>query len=193
MYKFKYYYKNGNIKFRDTNNEIQKLLKDNNMKKLHNTLDSTLKEYEKNFNDIYRIDIIENESNKVIDYIDKSECLVNGKKGHIIYDAFTTDEISVIVDQNYDTNKYKFKFYYNDSSTDTTSASTDKPEKLYLDFDGLMDWDEYYALDEKDLSTREVLELASKVYKGFLPDFHRIEIINYKTNEIIDYIDLQNQ
>ena len=56
-----------------------------------------------------------------------------------------------------------------------------------------MDWDEYYALDEKDLSTHEVLELASKIYKGFLPNFHRIEIINYKTNEIIDYIDLQNQ
>ena len=53
-----------------------------------------------------------------------------------------------------------------------------------------MDWDEYYDLGKKNLSTHDVLKLATKVYKGFIPKFYKIEIINDKTKEVIDYIEI---
>lgn len=204
MYRFKYYYKNGESKLSDIvynienfDEEIKKISKNENFqttqnqkKDFHNFLDLAIKEYEKNFNDIYRIDIIDNETNKILSYIDKSECLVDGEKGHILYDPISGEEASVKTDSKHNNCIYKFKYYYNDGTNETSSMATPKPEQLYSDFDGLMDWDEYDALDDKNLSTHEVLELAMKVYKGFLPDFYRIEIINTKTNEIVDYIDL---
>ena len=49
----------------------------------------------------------------------------------------------------------------------------------------------YSTLNKDKLSTHEVLELALKAYKGFLPDFYRIEIINDETGEVIDYIEDQ--
>ena len=53
-----------------------------------------------------------------------------------------------------------------------------------------MDWDEYYELYDKNLTTKDVLKLALKCYKdSFKKDFKRIEIINDETNEIIDYIE----
>lgn len=53
-----------------------------------------------------------------------------------------------------------------------------------------MDWDEYYDLGKKNLSTHDVLKLASEVYKGFIPKFYKIEIINDITKEVIDYIEI---
>jgi hypothetical protein len=53
-----------------------------------------------------------------------------------------------------------------------------------------MDWDEYYKLYDLNLNTKEVLKLAFKVYKNlYKKEYYRIEIINDKTNEIIDYIE----
>ena len=40
---------------------------------------------------------------------------------------------------------YKFKFHYKDGTTDFNSTGTTTPEELYIDFDGLIDWDEYYS------------------------------------------------
>ncbi len=206
MYRFKYYFKDGSTKLSDNvykniedfDNEIQELTKNNAFKTTLNEkqdfykfLELAINEYEKNFNDIYRIDIIDNDTSEILGYVDKSECLVDGKKGHLLYDPNSGEAIDVRIEDNYDNCIYKFKYYYNDGTTETSSMATPKPEQLYNDFDGLMDWDDYYALDEKKLSTHEVLELAMKVYKGFLPDFYRIEIINDKSNKIVDYIDLK--
>lgn len=204
MYKLKYYYKNGDVKLSDKvnkienfNTEIQMLTKnknfniENNFKEnLKNLLETIMKEYEKNFNDIYRIDIIDNETNKIIDYVDRSECLVDGKKGHLIYDAITGDVIDAVVKQTFEDCVYRFKYYFYDGKTKTSSIATSKPEELYNDFDGLMDWDEYYDLGKKNLSTHDVLKLATKVYKEFIPKFYKIEIINDKTKEVIDYIEI---
>lgn len=84
---------------------------------------------------------------------------------------------------------YKFKFYYKDGTTDFNSTETTTPEELYIDFDGLIDWDEYYSFDKLKPSVHEVLEVATRAYKGFLKDFNRIEIINEETGEIIDFIE----
>ena len=205
MYKLKYYYKNGDVKLSDKvnkienfNTEIQMLTKNKNLKiehnfkeNLKNLLETIMKEYEKNFNDIYRIDIIDSETNKIIDYVDRSECLVDGKKGHLIYDAITGDVIDAVVKQTFEDCVYRFKYYFWDGKTKTSSIATSKPEELYNDFDGLMDWDEYYDLGKKNLSTHDVLKLAGKVYKGFIPKFYKIEIINDKTKEVIDYIEVK--
>lgn len=205
MYKLKYYYKNGDVKLSDKvnknenfNTEIQMLTKNKNLKiehnfkeNLKNLLETIMKEYEKNFNDIYRIDIIDSETNKIIDYVDRSECLVDGKKGHLIYDAITGDVIDAVVKQTFEDCVYRFKYYFCDGKTKTSSIATSKPEELYNDFDGLMDWDEYYDLGKKNLSTHDVLKLAGKVYKGFIPKFYKIEIINDKTKEVIDYIEVK--
>lgn len=94
MYRLRYYYKNSDVKLstnidnvENFNNEIQMLTKNKNFKienkfkeNLKNLLETIMKECEKNFNDIYRIDIVDNETNKIIDYVDRSECLVDGKK-----------------------------------------------------------------------------------------------------------------
>ena len=205
MYKLKYYYKNGDVKLSDKvnkienfNTEIQMLTKNKNLKiehnfkeNLKNLLETIMKEYEKNFNDIYRIDIIDSETNKIIDSVDRSECLVDGKKGHLIYDAITGDVIDAVVKQTFEDCVYRFKYYFCDGKTKTSSIATSKPEELYNDFDGLMDWDEYYDLGKKNLSTHDVLKLAGKVYKGFIPKFYKIEIINDKTKEVIDYIEVK--
>ena len=205
MYKLKYYYKNGDVKLSDKvnkienfNTEIQMLTKNKNLKiehnfkeNLKNLLETIMKEYEKNFNDIYRIDIIDSETNNIIDYVDRSECLVDGKKGHLIYDAITGDVIDAVVKQTFEDCVYRFKYYFCDGKTKTSSIATSKPEELYNDFDGLMDWDEYYDLGKKNLSTHDVLKLAGKVYKGFIPKFYKIEIINDKTKEVIDYIEVK--
>ena len=75
MYRFKYYYKDGSTKLSDNvyndvknfDGEIQKLTKNKDFKTTHTEkqdlnkfLKLAINEYEKSFNDIYRIDIIDN-------------------------------------------------------------------------------------------------------------------------------------
>ena len=86
---------------------------------------------------------------------------------------------------------YRFKYYYSDGTDEISSINTKIPGELYNDFDGLIDWDEFYAFDEKKVTTQEILETAVRAYKDFLPDFHRIEIINDENNEVVDYIDVK--
>lgn len=205
MYKFKYYYKNGSTKLSDNvyndvknfDGEIKKLTKNKDFKTTHaekqdlnKFLKLAINEYEKKFNDIYRIDIIDNNTNEILGYVDKSECLVDGKKGHLLYDPVSGEAINARIDDNYDKCIYSFKYYYNDGTSKVSGCRAEKPEELYNDFDGLIDWEEFDELYNKNLSIHEVLELAVRAYTGFLQDFYRIEIINTKTNETIDYIDL---
>ena len=206
MYRFKYYYKDGSTKLSDNvyndvknfDGEIQKLTKNKDFKTTHaekqdlnKFLKLAINEYEKSFNDIYRIDIIDNNTNEILEYVDKSECLVDGKKGHLLYDPLSGEAINAIIEDNYDNCIYRFKFYYSDGNTKLSDIRTEKPEELYNDFDGLIDWDEFDSFIERKVTTKEILETAVRAYKGFLPDFYKIEIINDKTNEIVDYIDVK--
>ncbi len=84
---------------------------------------------------------------------------------------------------------YKFKFFYKDGTCKIRNVSVSKPELLYYDFDGLMDWDEYYKLFDKKMTLKELLNLAYEIYKSIEKPYYRIEIINDVTNEIVDYID----
>ena len=81
---------------------------------------------------------------------------------------------------------YRFKYYYKDGTIEKSNCHGNTPESLYNDFDGLMDWDEFNQLSEQDMTTKRVLEMAMKVYKGFLKDFYKIEIINDETEEVLD-------
>lgn len=206
MYRFKYYYKDGSTKssdnvYNDVKNfdgEIQKLTKNKDFKTtyaekqdLNKFLKLAINEYEKSFNDIYRIDIIDNNTNEILDYVDKSECLVNGKKGHLLYDPVSGEAINARIDKTNDNDTYRFKFYYNDGTNGLSGGYATRPTALYNDFDGLLDWDEFDNLSEEDMTTKKLLKLAVRAYKGFEPDFHRIEIINDKTNEVVDYIDVK--
>ncbi len=208
MYRFKYYYKDGNTKLSDNvcndvknfDGEIQKITKNKDFKTTHaekqdlnKFLKLAINEYEKSFNNIYRIDIIDNNTNEILGYVDKSECLMDGKKGHLLYDPVSGEAINARIDDNYDKCIYSFKYYYNDGTSEVSDVKATRPEELYNDFDGLIDWDELYSFDDRTVTTKEVLQTAVRAYKGFLPDFYRIEIINSKTNEVVDYIDLNEK
>lgn len=206
MYRFKYYYKDGSTKLSDNvyndvknfDGEIQKLTKNKDFKTTHTEkqdlnkfLKLAINEYEKSFNDIYRIDIIDNNTNEILGYVDKSECLVNGKKGHLLYNPVSGEAINARIDKTNDNDTYRFKFYYNDGTNGLSGGYATRPTALYNDFDGLLDWDEFDSFDERKVTTKEILETAVRAYKGFLPDFYKIEIINDKTDEIVDYIDVK--
>ena len=185
------------LKMVDFDNEIQELTKNNAFKTtlnekqdFHKFLELAINEYEKNFNDIYRIDIIDNSTSEILGYIDKSECLVDGRKGHLLYNPNSGEAIDVKIDKIYDNDTYRFKFYYNDGTSGLSGGYATRPTALYNDFDGLLDWDEFDSLSEKNMTTKKILKLAARAYKGFEPYFHRIEIINDKTNEVVDYIDV---
>ena len=88
---------------------------------------------------------------------------------------------------------YRFKFYYNDGSTKLSNGRAVRPTALYNDFDGLLDWDIFDSLEEKNMTTRKILELAVQAYTGFIPEFKRIEIINDENDEVVDYIDVKDK
>jgi len=177
MYRFKFYYlydKEGLGEFiSNTPEELVEAFSDLMSKNDYNEffskkptaqqiLKKALKLYKKVLKDeYYKIGIINDKTNEIIDTMDiRHEDLV-----------------------------YRYKFYYKDGTSELSDARSASPNHLWFDFDGLMDWDEYDKLSEKKLTTKEILEMAMKVYKGFLKDFYRIEIINDETNEVIDYIE----
>lgn len=85
---------------------------------------------------------------------------------------------------------YRFKIYFTDGTIELTGGRGKTPTSLYNDFDGLMDWDEFDSLEEKDMTTQRVLDMAFELYKRlYNKEYYRIEIINDKTEEVIDFID----
>ena len=67
---------------------------------------------------------------------------------------------------------YRFKIYFKDGTTDFSGGKGKTPTCLYNDFDGLMDWDEFYSLSEKDMTTKKELKLAFKVYKNLFEKYY---------------------
>ncbi len=207
MYRFKFYYKDGTKEVDKTIaknpielyndfdgkiscDELQTL--DEKKPSVHEVIEIAMKAYKKFKKDYYRIDIINDETDEVIDYIDESEAIVDGKKGHVTYDAYTGESIGAYADpdeEELSKRVYTFKFYYEDGTTEISSIRVKNPVELYNDFDGLIDWDEYDNLSAEKLTVHEVLEISMRAYKGFLHDFYRIEIVNVKTGEIVDYIE----
>lgn len=209
MYRFKYYYKDGTSELSSIwsktpeglFNDFDGLMDWEEFNNLyekdmtaHKVLELAMQVYKGFLKDFYRIEIVNDETNEVVDYIDNSEAIVDGQKGHIVYDARTGDIIGGYANKKDDHNEcvYAFKFYFDDGTTLIGSAKYEKPKQLYDDFDGLLDWDEYDSLSEKNLTTHEILEMAMNLYNYFEKPYHRIEIINTSTGEIVDYIDKKN-
>ncbi len=206
MYRYKYYYKDGTNELSGCGGQRPEMMfydfdglmdwdeyESLQEKKLttHEILEMAMEVYKGFLKDFYRIEIVNDETNEVVDYIDDSEAIVDNKKGHVIYDVRTGDIIGAYVDSKHDYSDcvYRFKYYYKDGTSELSGVCSKTPEGLFNDFDGLMDWDEFDSLNENNMTTHKVLELAMEVYKGFLKDFYRIEIVNDETNEVVDYID----
>lgn len=83
---------------------------------------------------------------------------------------------------------YRFKFYYKDGTEEVSNFAMENAEDLYIDFDGLIDWNEYYSFDELKPDISELLEVARRAYTGFYKDFYRIEIIDDLNNKVIGFI-----
>lgn len=77
---------------------------------------------------------------------------------------------------------YMFKAYCPDGTAELIEGRAAKPELLYNNFDGLMDWKEFDKLDD-NISVTEVLNIAKDIYKD---KYIKIEIINTKTNKVIE-------
>lgn len=85
---------------------------------------------------------------------------------------------------------YCFKFYYTDGTSEYVGGKGKSPTTLYNDFDGLMEWTEFYKLQEKDMTTTKILEMAMELYKDYLKkEYYRIDIVNHETEEIIDSLE----
>ena len=136
MLKFKFYFTDGTFEYVDIDNEIIDV----------NLIDMAKKafdDFEKN--KCYRVDIVDASTNKLLSYYDDSECIVDGEKGHLIYDANNGDIISAKVDKRKNSDKvfYCFKFYFIDGTNSICGKKALRPEELYNDFDGLMEWEKY--------------------------------------------------
>lgn len=86
---------------------------------------------------------------------------------------------------------YSFRIYYKDGQSKVFGGKAVAPIYLYNDFDGLINYEEYEKLKEQEntLTTHDILLVAKKAYKKLLKDCNKLEIINIKTNEIVDFID----
>ena len=71
------------------------------------------------------------------------------------------------------------------------SATSEEKNSVSHRFRAASQLKEY--LREKDMTTKKILELAVRAYKGFIPSFNRIEIIEDTSNNVIDYIDVEEK
>ena len=85
--------------------------------------------------------------------------------------------------------QYKFKKYYKDGTIELNGGRASKPEYLYGEFDGMVTWEEYDNIAKSNLTTKELLKIALKVFNKTSKIIKRIEIVNIETNEIIEYIE----
>ena len=50
---------------------------------------------------------------------------------------------------------YRFKIYYQDGNKEISGGCAIRPTALYNDFDGLLEWNEFENLREKDMTTKK--------------------------------------
>lgn len=88
---------------------------------------------------------------------------------------------------------YRFKFYFDDGTFKLSSCKSKNVENLYYDLNGILDIDIYNSLCKSELTTHQLLLLASKSYPNLYAFKNKriikIEIVNTENNEIIDSID----
>ena len=87
---------------------------------------------------------------------------------------------------------YRFKFYFADGTSKLSNCKSKNVENLYYDLEGILDVDTYKSLCKSELTTHQLLLLASKSYPSLYAfrnkKIIKIEIINTENNEIIDSI-----
>ena len=81
-----------------------------------------------------------------------------------------------------------FKFYNKKGQTKLSSIHAVNPSSLIHSFESIMDLKEYEKLIEEKTSTKEILQIALKIFNKN-NKYSRIEIINEETGEIIDFIE----
>ena len=84
---------------------------------------------------------------------------------------------------------YSFKIYYKNGQNKILGGKALNPEYLYAVFDGMISQEEYHQISISKLNIKELLHTASIIFKNVFVDINKIEIINIKTNQIIDFID----
>lgn len=177
MYRFKYFYLHGKEGLGDFLSEtpegLVEVFKDlmkkdeyDNFVNNHPTPQQILKKaliiFKKYLKEeYYKIAIINNKTNEVLDYMQLG-------KEHLIY---------------------RYRFWYKNDNIKLSDARSSSPNNLWFDFEGLMFSEEYDKLFDKNLTTKDILKIAMKVYRNIYKDYSKIEIINDETNEVIDYID----
>ena len=76
--------------------------------------------------------------------------------------------------------------YFEDGSSKVLGGKASTAENLKYDFDGLLSWDEYDKISAKELSAKEVADLAKKLYNAKNNNkIIRVEIVNILTNEVV--------
>ena len=83
---------------------------------------------------------------------------------------------------------YSLKIIYNSGDSKVLGGRAAEPQYLYAVFDGMIDEQEYQSISASHPSSSEVLIHASRIFKSRFKDLARIEIINIKTNTIVDFI-----
>ena len=72
--------------------------------------------------------------------------------------------------------------------TKLSSIHAVNPSSLIHSFESIMDLKEYEKLIEEKTSTKEILQIALRIFNKN-NKYSRIEIINEETGEIIDFIE----
>ena len=85
---------------------------------------------------------------------------------------------------------YSFRITHQTNETRVLGGRASKPEYLYAVFDGMIDFEEYQKISNSHPSIKKLLNLATNIFKKQFKNLTRIEIINAKTNEIVDFIEL---
>jgi len=81
---------------------------------------------------------------------------------------------------------FSFKAYYKDGTNKILGGKANIPENLKYDFDGLLSWEEYNKICSNQLSAKEVVDLAKKLYNVKCDNsIVNMEIINISTGEVV--------
>ena len=202
VYCFKFYKKNGQTKLSSIHavkpssliNSFENKMEYKEYEKLIEEPPSTKKKLQiafKIFNknkEYSRIEIINEETGEIIDYIEEGTPIFENKKRKKLIEKMKK-ETEEFESQKYPNNLvYCFKFYNKKGQTKLSSIHAVNPSSLIHSFESIMDLKEYEKLIEEKTSTKEILQIALKIFNKN-NKYSRIEIINEETGEIIDFIE----
>ena len=91
---------------------------------------------------------------------------------------------------------YSFAFVYKDGKVEPFGGKSASPESVKYDFECQVEWEEYDEIVDSNISPKEILELAIKIYKANsfyqteMREASRLAIYNNDTKEIVESIEL---